>query len=144
MNRKTGLTVVLTIVLLSTTSMSVAQSPDRFIGRWALTIPGGAAGWLGVEQDGAGYKSQILWGGGSVVPTNETNIEDDTLTIERHHNIKRKDAAGKTTTVKRIEKIIAKVAGDNLLLTQIIYMDTLNSFERLFFPSLGSEQRNRS
>ena len=39
MNRKTGLLAGLMIVLLSTASMAAAQSPDRFIDRWALTIP---------------------------------------------------------------------------------------------------------
>jgi len=119
MNRTTRYALALLALSLASVSARAADKPNPFIGRWALTIPGGGAGWLGVEQDGAGHKSKILWGGGSVVPVTETEIKGDTLNLERHHNIKRKDADGKTTTVKLIEKIIAKVKGDNLLLTQI-------------------------
>ncbi len=29
-----------------------AASSDPYVGRWALTIPGGGAGWLGVSEEG--------------------------------------------------------------------------------------------
>ena len=119
MNKTTRYALALMALSLACVSAHAADKPNPFIGRWALTIPGGGAGWLGVEQDGSGYKSQILWVGGSVVPVTETEIEGDTLTLERHHNVERKDAAGKTTTVKLIETITAKVNGDNLLLTRL-------------------------
>jgi hypothetical protein len=46
-----------------------AQEPDEnFLDRWALTIPGGGAGWLEVTKEDGYYDASILWGGGSVVP----------------------------------------------------------------------------
>lgn len=60
---------------------SAANNP--FVGRWALTIPGGGAGWLGVEQVGGELKSSLLWGGGSVVPTQGTRIEGSQLEVRR-------------------------------------------------------------
>ena len=75
MNGKTGLTVVSTVVLLFAASMAVAQSPDRFIGRWALTIPSGSAGWLGIEDKGGYLDGLIMWGGGSVKPVDSVKAD---------------------------------------------------------------------
>lgn len=90
-------------------AMNAADNP--FIGRWALTIPGGGAGWLGVEEKDQGLTSSVLWGGGSVVPTTSTKVEGDTLIVTREH--KGKD--GKVT----LETITAKAAGNALSLTTI-------------------------
>jgi hypothetical protein len=62
-------------------SLSAAENP--FIGRWALTIPGGGAGWLGVTETNGQLKSSILWGGGSVLPTTTTKVEGGTLIVTR-------------------------------------------------------------
>jgi hypothetical protein len=90
-------------------AMNAADNP--FVGRWALTIPGGGAGWLGVEEKNNTLASSILWGGGSVVPTTSTKVEGDTLIVTREQ----KDKDGKVTT----ETITAKAAGDILSLTTI-------------------------
>ena len=100
---------------LLTTSLVAAGNP--FVGRWALTIPGGGAGWLGVaEQDGQ-LKGSILWGGGSVVPVTSTKVEDETLVVTRVNESRQKDAAGKTVVKKTIETITAKLDGESLKLT---------------------------
>jgi len=84
-----------------------------FVGRWALTIPGGGAGWLGVEQQSCGaLKGSLLWGGGSVMPVAETKVENGALIVIRKHNAK-KD--GKD--VQNIETITAKLDGDKLALS---------------------------
>ena len=119
MNKTTRYALALLALSITAVSVYAADKPNPFIGRWALTIPGGGAGWLGVEQDGSGHKSKILWSGGSVVPVTETEIDGDTLTLIRRHNVERKDADGKTIPVEIIEKITAKVNGDNLLLTRL-------------------------
>ncbi len=119
MNKSARYAPALMALALICISARAAETPNPFIGRWALTIPGGAAGWLGIETTDSALRAQILWGGGSVVPVTRTGIEGDTLTLERDHNIEQKDAAGKTTTVKLTEKITAQVKGDSLLLTQI-------------------------
>ena len=98
---------------LITTSALVAENP--FLGRWALTIPGGGAGWLGVTEDGAQLNGSILWGGGSVVPVTSTKIEGDTLILTRVNESRQKDADGKT--LKTTETITARLDGDNMKLT---------------------------
>ena len=56
------------------------EAAKPYVGRWALTIPGGGAGWLGIEPQADGtLKGSILWGGGSVVPTAETKVENGAL-----------------------------------------------------------------
>jgi len=104
---------IVSAVALITTSALAAENP--FLGRWALTIPGGGAGWLSVTEDGAQLKGSILWGGGSVVPVTSTKIEGDTLILTRVNESRQKDADGKT--LKTTETITAKLDGDNLKLT---------------------------
>lgn len=88
--------------------LNAADNP--FIGRWALTIPGGGAGWLGVESKDGALSSSVLWGGGSVVPTASTKVEGDTLIVTREQ----KNKEGKLTAV---ETITAKADGEMLKLT---------------------------
>jgi len=88
--------------------LNAADNP--FIGRWALTIPGGGAGWLGVESKDGALSSSVLWGGGSVVPTTSTKVEGDTLIVTREQ----KNKEGKLAA---IETITAKAEGEVLKLT---------------------------
>ena len=87
----------------------LAAAENPFLGRWALTIPGGRAGWLGVEEKEGALVSSILWGGGSVVPTTSTRLEGETLVILRS----KKDKEGN----ELVETIQAKASGDALALT---------------------------
>ena len=100
---------VLTALALSSTSLFSAENP--YIGRFALTLPGGGAGWLGVEEKEGKLSSSVLWGGGSVVPTAGTKIDGDTLIVTREQ----KNKEGKVTT----ETISAKAEGDALKLTTV-------------------------
>lgn len=99
------------IVFLAATSSSLLSqgAENPFIGRWALTIPGGGAGWLGVEESDGMLRSNVLWGGGSVVPTAQTKLEDDTLIVTRES----KNKEGRVST----ETITAKATGNTLALT---------------------------
>lgn len=91
---------------------SSAESANPFAGHWALTIPGGAAGWLGVSESQGKLSASLLWGGGSVVPVAEAKIEGDTLVLTRRSG-RRGDSGAAATT----ETITAKVEGDQLKLT---------------------------
>src|SRR4051794_5864 len=84
-----------------------AAAENPFLGEWELTIPGGGAGWLGVEEKGGGLEANLLWGGGSVFPLASAKVEDDHLILERNHEVQRTDAVGKKTRVKIVETIIA-------------------------------------
>ena len=98
-------------VALAISSAALASAESPFIGRFALTIPGGGAGWLGVEEKGGQLSSCVLWGGGSVVPTAGTKIDGDKLIVTREQ----KNKEGKVTT----ETITATLSGDEMKLTTV-------------------------
>ncbi len=100
----------LTIAAVFSLGSLLNAADNPFIGRWALTIPGGGAGWLGVEEKDGSLSSSVLWGGGSVVPTTSTKVEGDTLIVTREQ----KNKEGKLAT---IETITAKTEGEVLKLT---------------------------
>ncbi|HON08130.1 MAG TPA: DUF1080 domain-containing protein [Verrucomicrobiota bacterium] len=110
-------TISLAIGMLSFVCVTVFGANNPFIGNWALTIPGGGAGWLGIKEENGKLTGSILWGGGSVVPVSSVNVEGDTLVVTRVYNIKKKDASGNTVNVKEVETIRATLDGDKMNLT---------------------------
>jgi hypothetical protein len=97
------------LALFSLTAPAFCDSP--LLGRWALTLPNGGAGWLGVEEKEGKISSSLLWGGGNVLPTASTLIEGDTLTVVRES----KNKQGKVSK----DTITAKAEGDALKLSVI-------------------------
>ena len=94
----------------------VVAADNPFLGRWALTIPDGGAGWLGVAEENGQLKGSLLWGGGSVLPVASTKVEGGTLIVTRVNESSSKDANGKTVVTKTTETITARLAGDHLKL----------------------------
>ncbi|MCK5000585.1 MAG: DUF1080 domain-containing protein, partial [Anaerohalosphaera sp.] len=120
MNRKVRFTTSAVIILLTFASFCSAEGVDQFLGRWALTIPGGRAGWLGIEQQNGYLDASILWGGGSVVPVSSVYADGDTINITRQHKVERKDKDGNVVRTHFIAEIItAIVDGDNMKLVQV-------------------------
>jgi hypothetical protein len=93
------------------------------VGDWALTIPGGAAGWLGVEESNGQLTANLLWGGGSVLPLASAKVEDGKLVLTRRHESQRKGPDGKSARATRIETITATVEGDTINLTSTMTRD---------------------
>jgi len=94
-----------------------ADASDAFLGRWALTIPGGGAGWLEIRKENGWYDGSILWGGGSVVPVSSVFFTDEALNVTRTREVKRKDASGKVVRTQQFTELIsARVDGDTLSL----------------------------
>ena len=78
-------------------SASLLAADNPFIGRWALTIPTGRAGWLGIEETNGQLHGSILWGGGSVVPLHSVTVAGDRLTLKRQSNLKTEGQLGQGT-----------------------------------------------
>ena len=108
-------TFLILSILATACAASAADNP--FLGEWALTIPGGAAGWLGVHERDGHLEAAMLWGWGSVEPVASVKLEDGKLVVTREHVVQRKDAEGKKTKVSLTEKITASVQGDDIKLT---------------------------
>jgi hypothetical protein len=104
------------VVALAPVLAPAADNP--FVGNWALTIPGGGAGWLGVTREKGYYDAGLLWGGGSVMPVDSVFFHDDNMFVMRSREVKRKDAEGKTVRTQRFpEVIMARLDGSELQLT---------------------------
>ena len=111
-------TRTVTCLLVLAAALGTAPAADNpFLGSWDLTIPGGGAGWLGVEEADGQLKASLLWGGGSVVPLDSAKVVDSQLVLTRKHSFERKDKKGKTVKRTRIETITATIDGDGLKLT---------------------------
>jgi hypothetical protein len=92
-----------------------ARAQEAFLGRWALTIPGGGAGWLEVRQEKGWYDGSILWGGGSVVPVASVFFNEGKLHVTRTREIRRRDADKTVTrTQECTDLIVGEVDGDRL------------------------------
>jgi len=107
-------TVALILSAISLTA-NAAEDAAPFLGRWALTIPGGGAGWLEVTQQDGYLDASILWGGGSVVPVESVYLDGDALFVTRLNKVERKDAAGNVLRTQNFtETVSATVKGDTL------------------------------
>ncbi len=103
------------VAMVAVAPVGAQDVANPYVGRWALTIPGGGAGWLGVTQEEGYLDASILWGGGSVVPVASVYLDGDSLVVTRSHSVERKEESG--NVVKRhtfTETITANVSGDTL------------------------------
>ncbi|MFH1882127.1 MAG: DUF1080 domain-containing protein [Planctomycetota bacterium] len=120
MNKSIRYALVFLVLWITCVSVWADENANPYFGHWALTIPGGGAGWLGVAQEDGYLDASILWGGGSVVPVDSVYMDEDILNITRIRKVERKDARGEVIRTHTFsEMIIAKVSGDTLQLTQI-------------------------
>lgn len=109
----------------------MSAADQSFLGRWALTIPGGRAGWLEIKQERGWLDGSILWGGGSVLPVSSVVIADGTLTVTRTRDVERKDADGKVVRTQQLTEVITgRVNGDKLSLTRTAPLPNGRGFER--------------
>jgi len=112
---RTTATHRLALLTLLALPATVATAQDAFLGRWALTIPGGGAGWLEIRKEKGWYDGSILWGGGSVVPVASVNFHEDTLHVTRVREVKRTDASGKVVRTQQVTELLAgRVDGDTI------------------------------
>jgi hypothetical protein len=75
---------------------------------WALTLPGGWAAWLGVEQDQGQLKASLVWMDGTFGPLPAAKLEDGKLVMRRR-------SSGRDF----VETITATVEGDALKLVKV-------------------------
>ncbi len=107
---KTLVTLLLICATLQFGGQHLQAAEKPFIGRWALTLPDGRAGWLGVEPSATGLSAQMLLGSGSVIPANEVVMSDHELQIVLTQEDKH---------TKSIRHISAKCHGDELTLSLV-------------------------
>jgi hypothetical protein len=108
-------TIIAIVALLTFASGLSASAANPFVGHWALTLPTGGPGWLGVTQEKGKLSAGILWGGGSVKPVTSVKVKGDRLVITRVEVARRGADKGKKIT----ETITGTLFGDNLKLITI-------------------------
>jgi len=106
--------------LAGTVPSRAVEGIEPFLDKWALTLPGGGAGWLSVTRQAGYYDAELLWVAGSVVPADSVFFTDNTLFVTRLREEQRKDAGGKVARTQRIaDLLMARVEGDDLRLTRL-------------------------
>lgn len=102
---------------------SSAESQDAatpFVGRWALSLSTGAAGWLEVKKEAGWIDGSLLWGGGSVLPVANVNVADGVLTVTVIREQERKDASGRIVRKQQVASTLtARLEGDTLKGTRV-------------------------
>jgi hypothetical protein len=56
----------LSSLLLAAALLPARAGDNPFVGRWALTIPDGGAGWLGITESGGKLEGSILGAAGAL------------------------------------------------------------------------------
>jgi len=102
------------LAALAAFTLSAAAADNPYIGRWALDLPGGRAGWLGVESKDGALSSSVLWGGGSVMPTQGTELRDGKLLVTRLSQAKRKSKDGAEISETITETLTVTAIGDTI------------------------------
>lgn len=111
-----------------------ASADEAVLGRWALTLPNGTAGWLEIKKETGWYDGSILWGSGSVLPLASVTLADGAATVTRVREVERKDAAGKVVLKQQLtETITARPEGDTLKLTRVSPRNDGRGFDKAEF-----------
>ena len=106
---------------LGLASFASAKDANPFLGRWALTLPNGGAGWLGLVEEDGELKGSILWGGGSVKPLDSVAMDGDSIRMTRIHKSRGKAADGSPGPWQEVtETLSGSLTGDAMKLLQVM------------------------
>ena len=119
MQKPLALLKILTSSCFIFAAIAAPAEENPFVGGWALTLPGGAPGWLGVENHGDRISAKMLWGWGSVFPLDTASVSNGTLVLTRVHQTDGKLPAGQPAKIKTVETITAVRDEAALKLTSI-------------------------
>lgn len=109
--KKTVTSLVAGLLFLVVNPVFAADNP--FVGNWALTLPGGHPGWLGITQEKNYLDGALLWRAGSVTPLDSVFVADTTLVFTQVREVQRKDDKGKVIRTHRFaDRFVAQVQGD--------------------------------
>jgi hypothetical protein len=101
----------------STTTTTLTEPENNFIGSWTIDVVGGGVAWLKVHEQQGVLDGELLWIGGSVLPVSDVYLVDEnTLIVTRTSEDELKTTSGKArihtrTWTMRITKINDAIAG---------------------------------
>jgi hypothetical protein len=92
------------------------EAAKPYVGYWALNLPGGGAGWMGIEQaDSGALSGSILWGSGSPLNYEKVSVENGALVVTRTLTEKKNGKEEKKT-----EKIVAQETSGQLTVIKAV------------------------
>ena len=108
------------IAILAAGLVQAANSPlpadNPFLGNWALTLPGGYPGWLGITQEKNYLDGALLWRSGSVIPLDSVFRSEKVLVFTQGRDIQRKDDQGRVVRTHRfVDRFVAQAQGDKMI-----------------------------
>ena len=107
--------LLVTLNMLPFSSMAQEETPEPFLGMWALTLDfdNNSAGWLEVRQENGYLDAHMLWRWGSVGPVEFAMVAGDMLMLVRGNDITRKKADGSTRKLHPVYWFEISKAGDD-------------------------------
>jgi len=107
--------LLMTLNMLPFSSIAQEETPDPFLGMWALTLDydNNSAGWLEVQQENGYLDAHLLWRWGSVEPVEFTMVARDNLMLVRGNDITRKKADGSTRELHPVYWFEISKAGED-------------------------------
>lgn len=107
--------IAFALLLLSALPALAQPGAASYLGRWALDLPGGGAGWLEITDQGGWLDGSLLWGGGSVNPLASVYLNKNGLIATQTATVERKDAAGVVVRTQTFTDMLRiTVEGDTL------------------------------
>ena len=105
-------------ILFAASTALAADSVTPFVGNWALNLPGGIPGWLGITPKGDQLEGSMLWGWSSPFPVEQVAVNGQGLAFTRIRTVPRKDETGKVIRTDRLaDTFTGTIEGDTLKVT---------------------------
>ncbi len=93
-------------------TIALAEPPSDFVGRWAMKMPNGSAGWLSITEDSTGFHAE-LWTVGEPKACTNLALQNGRLSFERKLRIGKPEYPSGPPTGPRITcELTAHVKGD--------------------------------
>lgn len=101
--------------MLPFSSMAQEETPEPFLGMWALTLDydSNSAGWLEVRQEDGYLDAHLLWRWGSVEPVEYAMVTGDVLLLVRGSDVTRKKEDGSTRKLHPVYWFEVSKAGED-------------------------------
>jgi|GEM_PF-461699 len=128
----------LVLLLIYAVSVGIANAQDapsnakKFLGGWALEMPDGAAGWLGVVEEENGLRGE-LWTVGGGKKLTELKVVNDQLSFVRNVRIGKPKFVGGPPTGERVPCRYTATVKDKMM-RLVMYKPSGDSTEKVRFP----------
>ena len=97
-----SISFIFCLLLSASAQQAINPTAEKFIGRWAMYLPGGA-GYIKVHNTDGFIDAEMLWYGGSVSPVDGLFFNEEEMVVTRVSNVVRKGI--ESGSVERTHKL---------------------------------------